>query len=69
MVLNKVDLLRDMHVDVEAFVSQMKVLSSVEPRLPEVAEPCAKLHDVALRQDVLVRDLGVDANDEAARAL
>ncbi|CAE7344540.1 GTPase Era [Symbiodinium microadriaticum] len=38
VVLNKVDLLRDMHVDVEAFVSQMK--------------------------DVLVRDLGVDANDE-----
>ena len=47
VVLNKVDLLRDMRVDVEAFVSQMKVLSSVQPHLPEVAELCAKMHDVA----------------------
>mmetsp|Transcript_40346 Transcript_40346/g.94439 ORF Transcript_40346/g.94439 Transcript_40346/m.94439 type:complete len:593 (-) Transcript_40346:46-1824(-) len=38
VVLNKVDLLRDMRVDVEAFVSQMK--------------------------DVLLQDLGVDANGE-----
>ena len=64
VVLNKIDLVRDMNVDVEDFVSQMKVRCSTESdvrvQVVDKTAPCCRGS-----KELLLRDLGVDKHGEA----